>query len=584
MILFKQIRFKNILSFGNTWTEIQLCDASITLIRGKNGSGKSGAILDTICFALFGKPFRKINKPQLVNYRNKSEMVVEITFESKGKEILVRRGQNPGLFEIYQNGVLKNQDSTIRDYQGWFEQNILQFDFNAFTQIVILGKASFVSFMRLGLDQRRKFVENILGLNIFSVMGELHKANVSALKDEIKDLKTELILLKERRDIHETYIKKLKIDKKNSEKDEKSRIKTLEEKLQAEIAEIEAQLNIENKKKIQVDQAEKENLVQMERKYNSLVSRADEKSAHIKRNLKFFNENENCPTCNQQIAPHIKQEQIDDSKAKLENLNKIIIELKNKSIDTQTNIKRLNRLIEESHQLGKSIDRLNTRKVEIEKQIKDMHNYHTKKSGVQDQIQIVEQEKLLEELSNKYEEVLDRKSKLLDQQEYYDLVTTMLKDTGVKRMMIGKFIPFLNSAINANLKKLGFFIKLSFDENFNETILARGIDELSYFNYSEGEKLRIDLAILMAWREVAKIQNNMNTNLLIFDEIFDSSLDSGGTTLFLELLADLDQTNVFIITPWNDSLDPSKVKENLFFEKQNGFSKKMTNFLTTGVE
>jgi DNA repair exonuclease SbcCD ATPase subunit len=576
MIIFEKIRFKNILSFGNTWTEIFLNSSPVTLIQGKNGSGKSAAILDTICFALFGKPFRKINKPQLVNFRNRKEMLVEIYFTKNEVPFLIRRGQNPQVFEIYKNGELLNQTATIRDYQDWLEKNVLQFDYNAFTQIVILGKATFVSFMRLSLDQRRKFVENILNLNIFSIMSEIQKGALTQLKERIDQIKNQIKITKERKSIHETYIRNLKKDLTKKQTDDENLIKNELKAIEKELRAIDKKIESLHKKKNDIDLENKSNFEFKIHRTNELILKARVKLSDVKKIVEFFENHEHCPTCFQAIPQEAKISYIDTNTKSQKELTEIIEKLHKELEKFTEKLRLIERLNAENSQINKSIDELLYSKNALISQKDKISNQKTPDVSHLEK-RIEEEETKLEAITKEYEEQLTVRGNLLDDFEYYELVAAMLKDSGIKKVILSKFMPQINSLINTNLRKLGFSVKLVFNEDFSETILSRGIDELSYFNYSEGEKLRIDLAILMAWRDVARLKNNMYTNLMIFDEILDSSLEKDGIEAFLQMLGDSSDMNVFFITHNPDKMISHKIKEYLFFEKQGGFSKLLKN-------
>lgn len=580
MIIFEKIKFKNILSFGNSWTEITLNTSGVTLIQGKNGSGKSASILDTICFGLFGKPFRKINKPQLVNFRNKKDMVVEIYFTKNEIPFLIRRGQNPQLFEIIQNGEIINQTATVRDYQDWLEKNVLQFDYNAFTQIVILGKATFVSFMRLTLDQRRKFVDNILNLNIFSVMGEIQKSNLNQLKENINKTKNLLKLSKERKTIHENYIKNLKKDLKKKLSDDENYIRAEIKLIEKELKQIDKQIDVLQKKKNVIDLNSKNSYEFKIKKINELILKARMKLADVKKTLEFFQNNEHCPTCYQEIALHKKEEYINTNSKSESEIVEIIEKLHSELEKFTEKLQTIEKLNKENSLLNKQIDSLLYEKNALISQKDKVLNLKTNDVSHLEK-RIEEEEKKLTEIIKDYTEQLNYRGELSDDLEYYELVSIMLKDSGIKKVILSKFMPQINNLINSNLRRLGFSVKLIFNEDFSETILSRGIDELSYFNYSEGEKLRIDLAILMAWRDVARMKNNMYTNLMIFDEILDSSLEKDGIEAFLQMLGDSEDMNVFFITHNPDKMVSEKIKEYLFFEKQGGYSKLLKNTFVT---
>jgi DNA repair exonuclease SbcCD ATPase subunit len=554
-------------------TEIHLDRSPTTLIQGKNGGGKS-TMLDAICYALFGKPFRKINRPQLVNHKNRRDLLTEIEFSVKDSRYMIRRGMNPQVFEIYRDGELINQNATTRDYQEYLEKNILNFDYSAFTQIVILGKATYVSFMRLNAEQRRKFIESILGLNIFSAMTEVHRTKVAELKEKINDLKTAITIAKEKIDLRENYIKKLEIDIITKREELIAKIDSQIETIRRDVEEIDKQLQEIDNKRHSVDSEKISSIESRIRQLNGLIAKSDARHRQMMNDIQFFTENDNCPTCGQSINESLKRAKITELEEKRAEISSIIADLKNKISESTAKLSELNKLIENNHQLSKMMSALVASKAEKLKQISSLES-EKEKDHESDREKIEAEKKALAALQDSYDKLLDKKSELLDQLEYFDIISSMLKDTGIKRMVIRKYIPLINSITNTYLKHLGFFAKFALDEDFNERILVRGIDELSYFNFSEGEKLRIDLAILMTWREVAKMQNNMSTNLLIFDEIFDSSMDQAGVDSFVDLLGNIKNTNVFVISHTPDKL-ADKFRSNISFGKENGFSKMLT--------
>lgn len=570
MITFHTIRFKNILSFGNMMTEIHLDRSPTTLIQGKNGGGKS-TLLDAICYALFGKPFRKINRPQLINHKNRKELLTEIEFSVKESRYMVRRGMNPQVFEIYRDGMLINQNAASRDYQEYLEKNILNFDYSAFTQIVILGKATYVSFMRLNTEQRRKFIESILGLNIFSVMTEIHRTKLAELKDKINELKTAITISKEKIELRENYIRKLEADIVTKREELSAKIDTQIESIRRDINAIDERLQAIDEQRQSVDSSKVSSLEFRIQQLNGLVAKSDSRYRQILSDIQFFAENDICPTCSQPIEFSLKETKISDLEEKRKEISGIIAELKMKIGEATAALNEFNRIIEINHQLGKKMSALVASKDEKLKQILFLEA-EKEKEHTSDYEKIEAEQKALDALRDSYGKLLDEKSDLLERLEYFDLISSMLKDTGIKRMVIRKYIPLINSIASTYLKNLGFFVKFTLDEDFNEKILARGIDELSYYNFSEGEKLRIDLAILMTWREIAKMQNKMNTNLLIFDEIFDSSMDQAGVDAFVDLLGGIKNTNVFVISHTPDKL-ADKFRSSISFGKENGFSK-----------
>lgn len=568
MITFHKVRFKNLLSFGNMMTEVQLDRNSSTLIQGKNGGGKS-SVLDAICFALFGKPFRKINKPNLVNHKNKKDLLVEIEFTTGETKYMIRRGMNPQLFEIFRDDVMIDQSAAVKDYQVYLEQHILKFDFQAFTQLVILGKATYVSFLRLQAADRRKFIENILGLTIFGTMNEIHKMKVSELKDSMTNVATEVKIMKEKISVRKQYIQDLEEAIREQHQEAIKKIDSEISAINAQILSHEQEFEKVNGQLVEIKedfheklQGKLEQLIDFRSRYNLKISQLDN-------HTKFFEINTSCPTCGQEISDELREIKKNEGENKISDLQYALDKI-------LSDISEVNESLDHVNDSISNNSKVNARLQEIGKMIKALRIQlqsleESKTDAIPNRDKVDSEQDLLTSLMESYNDLLNQKSKMLEKAEYFDLISSMLKDTGIKSMVIKKFIPVINSSINGYLKQLGFFAKFVLDENFEEKIFSRGIDELSYGNFSEGEKLRIDLAILMAWRDVAKIQSNMSTNLLIFDEILDASIDQGGADAFLEILSKMHNTNVFIVSHsadrWSD-----KFRSSMMFEKQNGFS------------
>ncbi len=569
MIIFHRARFKNILSYGDRFTEIQLDRSSTTLISGKNGSGKSG-ILEVLCFTLFGKSFRKINKPQLINSKNRKDLLCEIEFTKNGVFYLVRRGIGPAIFEVYREGTLINQNAASRDYQENFEKNILQFDYNIFTQIVILGKATYIGFMKLNPDQRRKFVENILGLNIFSLMNDVHKQNIITLKEDLTEVKRDILITKDKIEIRESYIKTL-------ESDVKMKQDVILEKIEEKINIIQADIDVMTNEIItleanrpNIDHALKETLNHRKHQLNNLIIKSSSKYDRMMKDLSFIKDNTTCLSCNQLINEELRVTRENDIQLKIIEISKMIQNIEQKINHTSDQIDDLELVIKQDHEINQKLSIINTARNEKQKQIVAFEKEKTVQL-FDDVDKIADEYATLDKLKSQYDDLLSTKSLLLDKFEHYDLVSNMLKDGGIKSTIIKKYIPIINNFTNKFLKELGFFIRFEMNEEFEERIFVRGFDELGYSNFSEGEKLRIDLSIMMMWREIAKLQNNMNTNLLVLDEITEASADQAGTEAFIELLNKQTDLNVFVISHntdrWTD-----KFRSSIIMTKEGGFS------------
>ena len=567
MITFTKIRWKNILSTGNAFTEIDLTRSTNTLIVGQNGAGKS-TILDAFTFVLFGKPFRKINKPNLLNSINQSNGVVEVEFTIGKREYKVIRGLKPNVFEILCDKILLNQDAKSKDYQEHLEKFILKLNYKSFTQVVILGSASFVPFMQLSAADRRTIIEDLLDIGIFSSMNSVVKNQLSELKDKQKDVDYEMRLVAEKIKIQKQNIEDHKTNSaaeiaKKREEINTNNIATV--KLKEDISKIEKHVDImldSLKDRASTEQKSKK-MIQIEAKFDTNKSK-------VEKEIEFYHNNDNCPTCHQTIHEDHKTKSIAEKKDKLNEIGKatelllIEIEKTNKRLDeitkTQENIRNHNSEVVKLNTQFKSINTYNEKLLneisQIEKSTASFETDNTK----------------LKELKVLLEEHIKIAKKCAEDKQYYEYASILLKDTGIKTKIIKQYLPVMNKLINKYLTAMDFFVNFNLDENFDETIKSRHRDEFSYASFSEGEKMRIDLALLFTWRQVAKMKNSVNTNLLILDEVFDSSLDGVGTEEFLKLLNSLDNsTNVFVISHKGDQLF-DKFRSVIKFEKRNNFS------------
>jgi DNA repair exonuclease SbcCD ATPase subunit len=568
MILFEKVRWKNFLSTGASFTEIGFTKSSNTLIIGHNGAGKS-TILDALCFGLFGKPFRKINKPQLMNSINNADCVVEVEFSIGKKNYKVIRGIKPNVFEIYCNDVLLNQDAKAKDYQEHLEKFILKLNYKSFTQVVILGSASFVPFMQLSPADRRAIIEDLLDIQIFSSMNTIVKEKMSVIKDGSQKVKYEMDLSAE----------KIKMQKESIEEHKKHNDAEIEKK-QTEIEESQSQIAQLNKdiqfiqKHIDVLQSkisDQSSMQNRSKKFLQLESKLESKLKKLDKDVLFYEENDNCPTCKQGISDSFRHSQ-------LTGINQTKGEVGTAIKDIETQIESTTKRLEEIQKIVKHISEHNNEVVKHNSTISAVNTYITK---LQKEISELSNRKdNLEEENAKLKELREQLSGLIKKQEelsvekqYYDYATTLLKDTGIKTKIIKQYLPIMNKLINKYLTAMDFFVNFNINENFEETIKSRHRDEFSYANFSEGEKMRIDLALLFTWRQIAKLKNSTNTNLLILDEVFDSSLDTVGTEEFLKLIHDMgNDTNVFVISHKGDQLF-DKFRSVIKFEKKNNFSR-----------
>jgi len=567
MIIFQKVRWKNFLSTGNAFTEINFQKSPNTLIIGHNGAGKS-TILDALCFGLFGKPFRKINKPQLVNSINLQAAVVEIEFAIGKKQYKVIRGIKPNTFEIYCNDVLVNQDAKAVDYQEHLEKFILKLNYKSFTQVVILGSASFVPFMQLSPADRRAIIEDLLDIQIFSSMNGVVKEKMSLIKEIAGKTKYEMDLTAE----------KIKFQKQSIE-DHKTRSEEEIGKKRKEIADsIDQVFTLERdieliQKHITVLQKKIEDKLSLEKKSKKLLQLESKIETNIKKNEKdiaFYEEHDNCPTCQQFIEGEFKRTQVEERKSKVTTQRQGLEEI-------STQITQANERIEQIHKIIKHIGEHTNEITKHNSTISAIHAFVNKLQREVEDLsahkESIESENIkLRELREELGVLVTKQEELSTEKQYYEFAGALLKDTGIKTKIIRQYLPIMNKLINKYLSAMDFFVNFNINENFEETIKSRHRDEFGYANFSEGEKMRIDLALLFTWRQIAKLKNSTNTNLLILDEVFDSSLDTVGTEEFLKLIHEMGtDTNVFVISHKGDQLF-DKFRSVIKFEKKNNFS------------
>ena len=565
MITFKYVRWRNFLSTGNNFTEIQLDRNSTTLIIGENGAGKS-TVLDALCFGLFGKPFRGINKTQLINSVNMSGAIVEVEFEIGSKKIKVIRGIKPNIFEIYINGKMYNQDANVRDYQKYLEQQILKLNYRSFTQVVILGSSTFIPFMQLKSRHRREVVEEILDIQIFSLMNMLLKQKLKVNADDIRDVEYQTSLTSEKVDLQDKYIDEMK---KNKDKllGEKTKLQESNQeeihKRLAKIGEFEFEIKTLMKKINNADSVKSKY-----QKLQSIKSTLNEKHRAHSSTINFFETNEDCPTCQQHISKLFKDDILKKKRKDTDKISQGLSELKDE----------LAKYKERQEDIIKVANNIRELEVQIAKDNESILQLEKFNSTLQSEINQLEHADVnkndyekLGELKSSLINLEEQKTKLIEDKTYSETARNMLQDTGIKTKIIKQYLPIMNKLINTYLTSMEFYVNFTLDENFEETIKSRFRDEFSYTSFSEGEKMRIDLALLFTWRAVAKMKNSANTNLLILDEIFDSSLDNTGTDEFLKILNTLGNENVFVISHKQDAL-ADKFRSTVKFEKIKNFS------------
>jgi DNA repair exonuclease SbcCD ATPase subunit len=567
MIVFKSVSWKNFLSTGNSPNKVLLNKSTTTLIIGKNGEGKS-TILDALCFSLFGKPFRSINKGQLVNSINGKTCVVELEFSIGSREYKIIRGIKPNIFEIWCDGIMLNQDAASRDYQKVLEQQILKLNYKTFTQVVILGSASFVPFMQLTPLQRREVIEDILDIRIFSTMNTLLKEKAQETKDAIARIESEITTAKTKVDLQTQLIKTIAEAKTSAIESITAKITANNNEILHAEGEIESIISEINTLKASIN--DKETVSEDIEKAKSIKSKLLQKIETCEHNTEFFSEHDVCPSCNQDIAEEYKENIIKDLNAKMLDNNTKIGELE--TILTNLN-EKLSKINEVATQITDKNIELSTRNSTITLLNKQIRELEAETQRVKsDTTNLDEEKRKLKEMATEAMENITTKTSLQEHRNLEEVASALLKDTGIKTAIIREYLPAMNKLINKYLNAMDAYIHFELDEAFNESVKSRHRDDFTYASFSEGEKMRIDLAILFTWRQIAKMKNSVNTNLLLLDEIFDSSLDTAGTDYFLNLMNQLgEHTNIFVISHKGDQLF-DKFRSVIKFEKRNDFS------------
>lgn len=567
MIYFKYLRWKNFLSTGNAFTEIKLDKAKSTLVVGENGAGKS-TMLDALSFALYGKAFRKINKSQLMNTINQKGLEVQVEFQIGKKQYMIVRGVKPNKFEIYENGKILNQDANARDYQEILEKSILKLNHKSFSQIVVLGSSTFVPFMQLSSMHRREVIEDLLDIQIFSTMNTLLKEKVSTNKNDLMDSEYKINLAEEKINMQNQYIDSMK---KNSEKrinESKVKIAKAETEKKSHnesIAEIQQEVEA-----LQQSVSDFESLTKKKKKIEQLEYKLQDKIKKLEHDISFYHDHDNCPVCKQDIEDEFKKLTIEEKNTALTETNDGFDQLK---VERDSINNRIEEIVVVQQDISSKQNQINNHNAQISalNTVIDTINQDIESSTTSNSEDV--DNKKLETLEKALVKLRELREQLVDSKSILDVASLILKDSGIKTRIIKQYVPVMNKLINKYLAAMDFFVQFELDENFNETIKSRFRDEFSYASFSEGEKMRIDLSLLFTWRAIAKLRNSVSTNLLIMDEVFDSSLDNTGTEEFLKILNDLtSDTNVFIISHKGDQLY-DKFHSVVKFEKHKNFSR-----------
>jgi len=565
MINFKTVKWRNFLSTGNVFTEIKLDKSPDTLIVGTNGAGKS-TLLDALCFGLFGKPFRNINKPTLVNSINEKDCLVEVEFRVNNKNYKVVRGIKPAKFEIFCDGILINQAAARKDYQEVIEEQILKYNYKAFTQIVILGSSSFVPFMQLTANDRRTIIDDLLDIDVFSSMNVIVKDRLTTIKTRSSDIKNQI----------DSVLSKIELQKKfieDAKKNNKDQIEKKQEEYDDQCAQIEKltsdvkliQRHIDSLLKNVNDESTYKD---KQKKLNQLEAKIEQNLTKARKDIDFYTKNSTCPTCDQTINNKNEKitqcnHKIDELSGGLEKLQEEYNKVSGKLISINEIHKKIAAHNSEITRINASIAQLQKYTKKLAKEIDELKN----KKVLSDDMMNVSKELVIS-----LEKLNEERKQLSEEKSYIDVASSLLKDSGIKAKIIKQYLPIINKLVNKYLASMDFFVNFEIDEEFKETIKSRFRDVFSYENFSEGEKMRIDLALLFTWRAIAKMKNSMNTNLLILDEVFDSSLDHSGTEEFMKLIHSLNDTNVFVISHKGDIL-MDKFRSVIRFDKVKNFSR-----------
>ncbi len=567
MIYFNKVKYKNLLSSGNNFTEINLDTHQTTLILGENGAGKS-TLLDALCFGLYGKGFRNLKKDLLINSINQKDLMVEVYFTIGKKKYKVIRGAKPNKFELYINDVMVNQDATIRDYQEYLETNILKMSYRSFTQVAILGSANFTPFMQLKARDRRKLVEDLLDISIFSTMSDILKKKIQTHKVDVSENQHEINILEERIQGLHKQVEALEENRDSKIKKFESTIEETQNNINTLFSKVDEETkNVVEKKSTISDKNTTEDrlkqTLELERKLEDARKKAITDG-------QFYEENDECPTCKQGLDEEHKKQHIAERQEKAKEIESALVEIETTIEKCKDRIDEINLVQDAIEEIQRTIGLHQTEIVSNQKYITKLQK---EIEDLQNEIAGGDVSSIIEDNEDKLDILHTKKENLSEQGHYFEIAQMLLRDQGVKQRIIKQYVPIMNKLINKYLAQLEFFVGFEIDESFEETIKSRFRDVFKYDNFSQGEKMRIDLALLFTWRSIARMKNSVNTNLLILDEVFDSSLDTSGTDDFMKLLNTLtEKTNAFIISHKGDALH-DKFETTLRFEKHKNFSR-----------
>ena len=567
MIYFKTLKWRNFLSTGNQFIEVEMNKSAATLIIGKNGSGKS-TLLDALCFVLFNRPFRNIKKEQLVNTINNIDCEIQCEFNIGNKEYKVVRGIKPNIFNIYCDGLLLNQEASSVDYQKTLEQNIMKLNYRSFIQVVILGSSSYEPFMHLRVRHRREVVEEILDIRVFTHMDILLRQKQGELSKAVTDVSHRYDLMKEKYELQNSHFIQIKNRDQSDiiqRQDKIEQDKKDQEQYNAKLKDLSNKIYWD---KIEFEDSKK--TANTANQLSKLEAKIETNLLNHKKNLEFFESSSKCPTCTQDIGVELRTKKSAEEKVKITKLELGLKDLLSEIIKTETKINEFAKLADKINELGIEVAKIDTSITEINRHSNRLNEEIDKLESDKENTNLIAQE--LDTIKIQLEEIDIEKKKVIDEKRYIDIAREILNDTGVKANIIKKYLPIMNQLINENLQAMDFFVNFHLNEEFEETIKSRHRDTFNYNNFSEGEKMRIDLALLFTWRAIAKLKNSVNTNVLILDEIFDSSLDGQGTDDFFKILKSLSKENVFIISHKGDIMF-DKFTNIIKFEKYKNFTK-----------